>query len=191
MPKARAAFDTLPPESDITRCRCSHSTWASDGTAAVSVGSSAGVQLRRDRLEPVGLYLTTNGRRRSTTREDKVGQGMIGVFGQSEVEWTRWLRTTVGLRADRYQFSVTSNTAANSGDGSGAIVSPKFGAVFGPWSGTEFYANAGIGFHSNDARGAVITVDPATGEPADRVTPLVRAKGAEFGVRTVAGRRRR
>lgn len=147
--------------------------------------SSAGVQLRRDRVDPVGLYLTTNGRRRSTTREDKVDQGLLGVFGQSEVEWTRWLRTTVGLRADVYQFSVTSNTAANSGDGSGTIVSPKFGAVFGPWSGTEFYANAGTGFHSNDARGAVITVDPATGEPADRVTPLVRAKGAEFGVRTV------
>ena len=147
--------------------------------------SSAGVQLRRDRLDPVGLYQTSNGRRRLTTREDEVGQGMIGAFGQSEVEWTRWFRTTVGLRADLYQFSVTSTTPANSGDGSGTIVSPKFGAVFGPWSGTEFYANAGTGFHSNDARGAVISVDPATGEPAERVTPLVRAKGAEFGLRTV------
>ena len=56
------------------------------------------MQLRRDRLKPVGLYLTTNGRRRSTTREDKVGQGMIGVYGQSEVEWTRWLRTTERFR---------------------------------------------------------------------------------------------
>ncbi|MEO7132665.1 MAG: TonB-dependent receptor, partial [Vicinamibacterales bacterium] len=147
--------------------------------------SSAGVQLRRDRIDPVGLYLTTNGRRRSTTRQDDVGQGMIGVFGQTEVEWSRWLRTTAGLRADAYQFSVTSNTPANSGDGSGTIASPKFGAVFGPWQGTEFYANAGTGFHSNDARGVVISVDPATGEPADRVTPLVRAKGAEFGLRTV------
>ena len=42
-----------------------------------------------------------------------------------------------------------------------------------------------MGFHSNDARGAAITVDPVTGEPADRVTPLVRAKGAEIGLRTV------
>ena len=42
-----------------------------------------------------------------------------------------------------------------------------------------------MGFHSNDARGAAITVDPITGEPVDRVTPLVRAKGAEIGVRTV------
>jgi hypothetical protein len=44
----------------------------------------------------------------------------------------------------------------------------------------------GGGFHSNDARGATITVDPATGEPAERVTPLVRAWGAELGVKTGA-----
>ena len=42
-----------------------------------------------------------------------------------------------------------------------------------------------MGFHSNDARGATITVDPVTGEPAHRVTPLARAKGAEVGIRTV------
>ena len=59
--------------------------------------------------------------------------------------------------------------------------------MFGPFDGTELYVNAGLGFHSNDARGATITVDPATGDPADRVTPLARAKGAEFGVRTRAG----
>ncbi len=76
----------------------------------------------------------------------------------------------------------TRSTRATGADG---LVSPKFGAVFGPWAGTEFYANAGMGFHSNDARGAVISVDPLTGEPADRVTPLVRARGAEVGVRTV------
>jgi hypothetical protein len=57
--------------------------------------------------------------------------------------------------------------------------------VFGPWNGTELYVNAGMGFYSNDARGAVITVDPATGESALRVTPLVRARGAEVGAWTV------
>jgi outer membrane receptor protein involved in Fe transport len=57
--------------------------------------------------------------------------------------------------------------------------------VFGPWSGTELYANAGMGFHSNDARGAVVRVDPASGDAVDRVTPLVRARGAEAGLRTV------
>jgi TonB dependent receptor-like, beta-barrel/Carboxypeptidase regulatory-like domain/TonB-dependent Receptor Plug Domain len=147
--------------------------------------SAIGILVRRDWLDPVGLYHTEARRRVSTTREDEVGQTMTGVFAQTEIEWTRMLRTTVGVRADAYQFSVTSDNLLNSGDGSDHLVSPKFGAVFGPWAGTELYANAGIGFHSNDARGAVIRVDPASGDPVDRVTPLVKARGAEFGVRTV------
>ena len=142
--------------------------------------SAIGVQVRRDWLDPVGLYRTEARQRHSTTREDEVGQTMTSVFAQSEIEWTRTLRTMVGLRADAYQFSVTSDNPLNSGDGSDRLVSPKVGAVFGPWAGTELYANAGMGFHSNDARGAVIR-----GNPADPVTPLVRAKGAEVGVRTV------
>jgi hypothetical protein len=147
--------------------------------------SAVGVQVRQDWLAPVGLYHTAARHRLSTTREDQVGQTMTGVFVQTEIEWTRVVRTTFGLRADAYRFDVMSNDPRNSGDGSDALVSPKFSAAFGPWHGTEFYANAGTGFHSNDARGGVISVDPITGEPVDRVTPLVRAKGAEFGVRTV------
>jgi outer membrane receptor protein involved in Fe transport len=65
-------------------------------------------------------------------------------------------------------------------------VSPKGGAVVGPFRGIEVYANTGLGFHSNDARGVTIVRDPTTGAPADRVTPLVRANGSELGVRTVA-----
>lgn len=150
--------------------------------------SAVGVQLRRDWLDPVGLYRTASRRRLSATREDEVGQTMAGAYAQSEIEWTRTFRTTLGLRADVYQFAVTSNNPLNSGDGSDGLVSPKFGAVFGPWGGTELYANAGMGFHSNDARGAVISVDPLSGEAAERVTPLVRANGAELGVRTVRWR---
>jgi len=40
-------------------------------------------------------------------------------------------------------------------------------------------------FTATTREGAAISVDPLTGEPADRVTPLVRAKGAEFGIRSV------
>ncbi len=148
--------------------------------------NAIGTQLRYDRLAPVGLYHTADRQRLSTTREDRVGQTLAAAYAQSEIEWTRAVRTTAGVRTDLYTFGVTSNLPANSGRGSDALVSPKFAAAFGPWKGTEFYANAGLGFHSNDARGAVITVDPKSGEPAQRVTPLVRAKGAELGVRTVA-----
>ena len=151
--------------------------------------SAIGVQVRRDWLDPVGLYRTAARQRLSTTREDEVGQTMAAVYAQTEIEWTRTLRTTVGLRADQYQFSVTSDQPLNSGNGSHGLVSPKVGAILGPWSGTEIYLNAGTGFHSNDARGAAISVDPVTGEPAERVTPLVRAKGAEIGLRTVRIRR--
>jgi outer membrane receptor protein involved in Fe transport len=110
---------------------------------------------------------------------------MAGVYAQTEIEWTRKFRTTTGLRADVYEFSVMSNNQLNSGEGSDALVSPKLAAVLGPWAGTEIYANAGMGFHSNDARGAVIRVDPASGTSVDRVTPLVRARGAEVGIRSV------
>jgi len=147
--------------------------------------NAIGAQVRRDRISPVGLYHTLRTERLSTTREDRVGQTMTGTYAQSEVEWARTFRTTLGLRADAYRYAVTAGNPLNSGEGTSALVSPKFAAAIGPWSGTEFYANAGMGFHSNDARGAAISIDPKTGEPADRVTPLVRAKGAEFGVRTV------
>ena len=149
------------------------------------IESAAGIQLRRDWLDPVGLYHTQSRQRRSTTREDQVGQTMAGMYAQTEIEWARTVRTTTGMRVDAYQMSVASDNPLNSGDRAAALVSPKLGAVFGPWAGTELYANAGMGFHSNDARGAVIRVDPATGARVDRVTPLVRARGGEVGVRTV------
>jgi hypothetical protein len=147
--------------------------------------SALGVQVRRDWLSPVGLYRTAARQRLETTREDQVGQTVGGVYAQTEIEWSRRVRTTLGLRADMYQFSAASNNPLNSGDGVDGLVSPKFGAAFGPWSGTELYVNAGMGYHSNDARGAVTRVDPVSGSAADPVTPLVRAKGAEIGLRTV------
>lgn len=147
--------------------------------------TAIGVQFRRDWLDPVGLYRTVGRQRLSTTREDEVGQTMAAVYAHGEIEWTPVFRTMLGLRADLYQFSVRSDNPLNSGDGADGLVSPKAGAILGPWMGTEIYLNAGAGYHSNDARGAAITVDPVSGQPADRVTPLVRAKGAEVGLRTV------
>lgn len=147
--------------------------------------NTIGVQLRNDDIGTVGLYHTRARQWLDTTREDSVMQTSAGVFAQNEIEWTPWLRTLAGLRVDGYRFTVTSIEPLNSGSDNAGLVSPKGGAVFGPWRGTEFYVNAGLGFHSNDARGATITVDPASGDAADRVTPLVRAKGAEVGVRSV------
>jgi hypothetical protein len=145
-----------------------------------------GGEVRHDSVGgPLGLYLTEANLRLSTVRADEVGQFSSGVFGQTEIEWSRVLRTTFGLRGDFYHYNVTSDNPLNSGKARTGVLSPKVTAVFGPWGGTEFYANAGLGFHSNGALGATVTVDPTTGDPAYRATPIARSRGAEFGVRTV------
>jgi TonB dependent receptor/TonB-dependent Receptor Plug Domain/Carboxypeptidase regulatory-like domain len=164
--------------------RLSHRRMARWGERLVE--NTVGVQLRNDAIDNVGLYRTSARQRLATVREDSVFQTSGAVYAQNEVEWTPWLRTLAGVRADGYRFDVDAGDPANGGTELAGLVSPKGGAVFGPWRGTEFYVNAGMGFHSNDARGATITRDPSTGRPAERVTPLVRAKGAEVGVRTVA-----
>ena len=149
------------------------------------VESLAGVQLRHDNAGRIGLYDTVARRRTKTIREDVLRLTSGGLFAQSEIEWSPVLRTTLGLRADLYGFDVTAIDPRNSGDGSDSIVSPKATVVLGPWADTEFYVNWGQGFHSNDVRGAVLTVDPRTGERVDSLTPLVAARGGEVGLRTV------
>jgi outer membrane receptor for Fe3+-dicitrate len=88
-----------------------------------------------------------------------------------------------GVRLDSYRFDVQSSIAANSGERrpSGQSESEP---DHGPWQSAEVYANVGSGFHSNDARGTVITIDPKTGLAADKVQPLVRSRGMELGART-------
>ncbi len=147
----------------------------------------AGAELRRDEIEPVGLYLTTQAVRRETIREDDVTQTSYSAYLSHDQRWNDWLRTELGLRADYFDFDVSSNLAANSGTATDSIASPKASVVLGPWHETEYFLNAGRGFHSNDARGTTIRVDPTDGvTPVDRVDPLVAATGAEVGFRSAA-----
>ena len=151
-------------------------------TADTRIGTGA----RYDDIGSVGLYATRERARLSTTRADSVGEASFFAFAESTYAWTSHLRSTLGLRGDYYFFDVASDVPVNSGSRRAGLLSPKLGLAFGPWGGTEVYANAGFGFHSNDARGTTIRVDPRTGAPAAAVDPLVRAKGAELGVRTLA-----
>ncbi|MBR1234513.1 TonB-dependent receptor [Bradyrhizobium sp. AUGA SZCCT0182] len=145
-----------------------------------------GLQSRYDDIH-VGLFKTQQRGWLSTVREDRVREGNVGVWMDSTTRWTDWLRTTVGIREDVFAGSVLSDTPENSGNAQASIASPKAGIVLGPWYKTEFYGNAGYGLHSNDIRGATITVDPIDKvTPQDRVPLLVRSKGAELGVRTRA-----
>lgn len=151
--------------------------------AGLRIENELGVQARYDDIH-VGLQNTYRRQTLSTVRDDLVEEGSVGLFWENRVRWTDWFRTTAGLRQDFYSAQVDSDTPANSGHASDSMLSPKAGAVFGPFWKTELFVNAGAGFHSNDVRGATITVDPATGAPADRVPLLVRSQGAEAGLRT-------
>jgi len=146
-----------------------------------------GVDLRNDSVGgPLGLYHTRATERLSTLRADDADQVSVGMFAESEIEWSRTLRTTFGLRGDVYHWNVVSNNPLNSGKDTSGILSPKISAAFGPWKGTELYANWGLGYHSNSALGIMLQVDPTTGDSATRSPAFARANGAEFGVRTVA-----
>jgi len=150
------------------------------------VQNTIGLQFRNDDVMRVALFHTEERVRLETWNDASALVTSAGVYGENQVEWAPWLRTTVGLRADGSRYAVTdANDARNSGTATAGIISPKGTATFGPWHSTEFYVNAGTGFHSNSALGTTLRFD-GNGNPADPVTPLVRAKGAEVGVRTVA-----
>jgi hypothetical protein len=147
------------------------------------VESEVGVQARNDAIHN-GIFHTKDQAELSVIRNDRIEETSVGPYAQARVRWSSWLRTVAGLRADYFRFNVASNLAANSGLKNNAIASPKLSLLLGPWKQSELYLNLGYGFHSNDARGTTITVEPRTGQPVEPVSALVRAKSADIGFRT-------
>ena len=146
--------------------------------------TTLGAQARHDRLDPVGLYNALGGQRAGITQESRVRETGFGVHAENSTPWLPWLRSIAGLRHDRYRFHVESSIAANRGSRSAGITSPKLGLVFGPWNQTELFANAGLGFHSNDARGVNASLAPDGVTPTSPAPALVRTRGSELGLRT-------
>ena len=152
--------------------------------AGLPARTQFGLQVRHDRIT-VGLFDTVQRTVQATTRRDRVRETAAAFFADTQVTWTPWLRTVAGVRADRMMAAVVSqNQALNSGQSHGGQISPKFTAVLGPWAQTEFFVNAGRGFHSNDARGTTQTIDPATSAPVDKTKVFESSRGAEIGVRS-------
>ncbi len=146
--------------------------------------SEVGLQLRHDRAH-VALFESQGQAITQTTRVDDVRETLSSVYGQTAIEWSPKLRSLIGLRADHVDVHVASRLQPlNSGSAGRTLVSPKLAVILGPWAKTEFFVNAGSGFHSNDARGMTAAVDPRSGDPQERVPGLVKARGMELGLRT-------
>ena len=150
-----------------------HALFGNDSTTEV------GVQLRHDHID-VGLFDSEARVPFDTVSNDRVNETEVGAYLQNTTTWAPWLRTLLGVREDHVDMDVRAlETPADSARVSASKFSPKASLIFGPWARTEFFANAGRGFHSNDARGVAATADSA-----DPVPALVASKGAELGLRT-------
>lgn len=142
-----------------------------------------GTQIRHDQIRELALLRSRARRALSSVRDDDANITSAGFYFFGELNLGHGWRTQLGVRADRYWFDTASDEPANSGSATDFLMSPKFALIYGPWRNTEWFVNIGQGFHSNDARGTVARVDPASGDPAFPVDPLVRSTGIESGIR--------
>ena len=148
--------------------------------------TEVGLQVRYDHNH-VGLWHTADRIDIGTVSDDLVNETEIGTYVQNTSIWSPWLRSLAGLRFDQLILGVTSHhLPADSQRASGEKISPKLSLIFGPWANTEYFFNAGRGFHSNDARGVTERVDATTQQAVSAIPALVAATGAEVGVKTEA-----
>jgi hypothetical protein len=148
-----------------------------------------GIDGRRDDIDRVGLCRTVARRCTTFVRDDAVVEDSLSAWIDGEWRFTSALRAHAGLRRDDFDFEVDALQPENSGRADDGLTSAKAGLVYTVADPLELYLSWGEGLHSNDARGATITVDPASGEPAERVDPLVRSRGSELGARLFLGER--
>jgi TonB-dependent Receptor Plug Domain len=158
--------------------------WVTGGAATHSVfgtvfgaptRTTVGLQVRDDDIFN-GLYHTEARVRLNAVTVNGIRQTSASPFAENQTDWTSWLRTIVGVRGDFVWFGVHDISGGNAGAAQGSLFSPKASVIVRPWTTTEFYLDGGYGYHSNDARGIVSHVDPATA--------LARSMGAEVGART-------
>ena len=149
----------------------------------ISSDTVAGVQVQNDNI--FNALHNTRGRKvLSTTRADHIVESSVGVFVENLTRWSQRFRTVAGMRGDHYRFKVRGDRLANSGKSDASLASPSLSLVYAADPAVELYLNAGTGFHSNDARGTLTTIDPKTEEAVDPVPGLIRSRGLEFGVRS-------
>lgn len=156
----------------------------------IEARNTFGSQMRYDNIDRVGIYRTNARQRTGVFRIDAVKEWSTGLFLENQLQWTEQFRTVFGLRYDYFDFSVDTkeaefvpSIAVNGGSANDSITTASLDLIYAFNDAYEAYASIGQGFHSNDARGTTITLDPVSGDSVDMVDPLVDTLGYEFGVR--------
>jgi outer membrane receptor protein involved in Fe transport len=116
---------------------------------------------------------------RAASRINELG---LALFVEENAKLNDYLRFVVGARLDRIDVDVDDRLGGtDSGIKGSTLFSPKWMAIVSPIAELDLFLDYGRGFHSNDARGAVLATDPAR-----LITP---ATGYELGgeIRPLAG----
>lgn len=143
----------------------------------MDASATVGVQ---NRVDDIHARLGTQTKRTPTgaTVDSDVLEASYSPFAKLELQPARWLRLAGGVRGEMFTFDVRNRceTCAEqpAGRTTSGLVLPKANLILGPWFKTEFFANYGEGFHSNDARSAL----------SGQASPLARARTYEIGVRS-------
>jgi hypothetical protein len=144
----------------------------------VDVTTTAGFQYR---LDAPHVVLANAIQRHQTGRVQDVDivEQSYSPFVKIDVVPRPWLRLMTGARGDVFNYDVTQrvNTTDSPLNGNVTRARPnvKANLALGPWAMTEFFANFGTGFHSNDARAVVA-------DPKQEALPT--ATGYEVGFRS-------
>jgi hypothetical protein len=158
----------------------------------MEVSNEFGVQVRVDDIEEVGLFSTQQRHRLGAIRNDAVEESSVGLYWQKNIIWSEKIKTIVSARYDYYDFDVTSNIdtningvdlSGNNGNANDDNVAVKANLIYTFNENWEGYISAGQGFHSNDARGTIVQIDPNSGESIQTVDPIVDSFGYEIGLR--------
>lgn len=141
-----------------------------------------GGQWRFDDINNVGLYRTQDLQRLSAIREDEIESNSYSFFAQSNIPLSNALTLSIGGRYDYMDVDVDSNLEENSGSENDGLFSVKAALKYTINEQLTAFANFGQGFHSNDARGATISVDPVSGDATPPAPLLVKSLGYETGL---------
>ena len=192
--------------SPISRTTSTTRSTATSSTSSTTARSTAGTEAGRGSTRSSDYADAEHGRlghpagpdRRRSASTTRCGVSAIGdharrqrprdelrALVENQTQWNDWFRSIVGLRGDDYHFDVDSN------------IPREFWQQDAPaWACRSFRWCSGRGtrpnFSSTSGRAFTATTRAASSRPSIRrpaspsirATPLVRAKGAELGVRT-------
>jgi outer membrane receptor protein involved in Fe transport len=142
--------------------------------AGMRLMTTVGIQVRQDVIDS-GLSHDKARTELAPWVRAGVDENEVGAYLEEEVRLDRFVRFVLAARADRVGVDVDDRLGSSGGGSrSQTLLSPKYTVAVSPIPGqVDLYANYGRGFHSNDARGAVL--------PANAVTLMTPATGYEVG----------